>query len=47
MFSLSEYILYFILLYTRRAISTQTNPKSVLGEKKTCQMIFWVKDRLI
>jgi hypothetical protein len=35
MFSLSEYIHFiFILLYTRRAISTQTNPKSVLVEKK-------------
>jgi len=28
------YIFYFILLYTRRAIATQTNPKSVLIEKK-------------
>ena len=33
------YIFYFILLYTRRAISTQTNPKSVLKEKKTYQMM--------
>ncbi len=30
------YIFYFILSYTRRAILTQTNPKSVLVEKKTC-----------
>ena len=33
MFSLSKYI-YFILLYTRRAILTQTNQKSVQVEKK-------------
>ncbi len=34
------YIYYFILLYTRRAVSTQSNPKSVLREKKTCHLEF-------
>ena len=34
MFCLSEYVFYFILLYIRRAISTQTNPKNGPGEKK-------------
>jgi len=40
MFSLSEYIylFYLIFFYIRRAISTQTNPKSVLAEKKTSHM---------
>jgi hypothetical protein len=31
---MSEYVFYFILLYIRRAISAQTNPKSGPGEKK-------------
>ncbi len=47
MFSLSKYI-YFILLYTRRAILTQTNPKSVQVEKKTWHIsiyyIFWINE---
>jgi len=34
MFFLSENIYYFILFYIRRAISTQTNPKKGLIEKK-------------
>ncbi len=40
MFSLSEYIylFYLIFFYIRRAISTQTNPKSVLAKKKTSHM---------
>jgi len=34
------YIFYFILLYTRRAISTQTNPKSLLVEKSLITVEF-------
>ena len=32
--SIRIYLFYFILLYTRRAISTQTNAKKTLSEKK-------------
>jgi hypothetical protein len=28
------YVLYLIFFYIRRAITTQTNPNSVLGEEK-------------
>ena len=33
MFCRSEYIFFISSYYTRRDISAQTNPKSVLGEK--------------
>jgi hypothetical protein len=33
------YIFYLIFFYICRAITTQTNPNSVLGEKKTYQLI--------
>ena len=37
---LTYIVFYFILLYTRTAISTQTNPKSVLVEKKTTIYVY-------
>ena len=40
MFVLSEYIyILFNIFYIRMAISTQTNPKSGLVEKKTYQFV--------
>ena len=46
MFSLSEYIYYFILLYTRRAVPTLTNPKYVIGKKKQ-KKIFKIPEHFI